>query len=266
VAETLLNQQEPIIETGKDPQNQNSQLKRIVGIILSIVMITLTVYVLNLQNQNSNTLSKSMDLALMASDQATSNYRTYVGRYKETKAELEETTRKLEAVNTQLNQVTAELASTKGLLSESQGLLASAQDENIKLKQELQGLGQLQGTDRAQNVAELQDKIKVLKDKDAEVSMQLTDLKGQLHAFQGDFSNLEEGKSLITLFRSKIILVKTRMRYLRQQAYLTKVAAQKEKDRIAALNGNNGFVLRNGQPQNPNGSNKSFAVDVKIVQ
>ena len=86
-------------------------------------MIALTVYVLNLQNQNFNILSKSTDLALIASDHATANYRTYVGKYKETKIELDETTRKLEEVNHQLDQVTAELATTKGMLSQTQGML-----------------------------------------------------------------------------------------------------------------------------------------------
>ena len=266
MAETVLNQQESKLDPGMDTKRQNTHLKRIVGVILSLVMIALTVYVLNLQNQNSKILSTSTDMALTASDHATINYRTYVGRYKETKIELDETTKKLEAVNRQLDQVTAELTTTKGMLSQTQGMLVSAQEENNKLKQELQGLDTLRSTENVQNIDELQDKIKVLKDRDAQVSSQLTDLKGQLHAFQAEFSNPEEGQSLIVLFQNKIKLVKTRMRYLKQETYLTKVAAQKEKDRLAVLNGNSGFVLRNGQPQSPNGTKKSFAIDVKIVQ
>jgi hypothetical protein len=71
---------------------------------------------------------------------------------------------------------------------------------------------------------------------------------------------------LIALFEDKIRLFKSRMRYLKQQDFLAKVAAQKEKDRVALLNGNSGFVIRNGQLQNPNGINKSFAINVNIVQ
>ena len=100
-------------------------------------MIVLTIYMLNLQNQSLNILSKSTDMALIAGDHATANYRTYVGRYKETKIELDETTRKLEAVNRQLDQVSAQLAATKGVLFQTQGMLVSAQEENTKLKQEL---------------------------------------------------------------------------------------------------------------------------------
>ena len=189
MAETVLNQQEPKLDPSADTQRQNNHLKRIVGIILSLVMIALTVYVLNLQNQNSNILSRSTDMALTASDHATINYRTYVGKYKETKIELDETTRKLEVVKRQLDQVTAELATTKGMLTQTQGMLVSAQEENTKLKQELQGLDDLRNTENVQNIGELQAKIKTLKEKDSQVSLQLADLKNQLRAFEGEFSN-----------------------------------------------------------------------------
>ena len=56
------------------------------------------------------------------------------------------------------------------------------------------------------------------------------------------------------------------MNYLKHQAYLARIAAQQEKDRLAVLNGNSGFILRNGKLQNPDGTKKTFAIDVKIVQ
>ena len=210
-------------------------------------MIALLIYALNLQSQNLSILSKSTDMALIAGDHATTNYRTYVGRYKETKIELDETTRKLEAVNRQLDQVSAELATTKGMLFQTQGMLVSAQEENAKLKQELQGLDDLSN-------------------RNTQVSLQLEEIKSQLRAFQGEFSNLAQGQSLIILFQNKIKFIKNRMRSLKQQAFFARVAVQKEKDRLAGLNGNSGFVFRNGQAQSPNGTKKSFAIDVKIVQ
>ena len=273
MAETVLNQQEEKIEPSVDTQRQNNYFKKIVGAVLSLVMIVLTVIVFNLQHQNSVILTKSTELALNAGNHATMNYRAYVQKYKvtkvqldETKIELDETTKKLELVNRQLDQVTAELASTKGMLTQTQGMLVSAQLENNNLKQELKGLDDLRNTEDVKNIGELQAKIKTLKDNDSQVSMQLTDLKSQLRAFQADFSDLDEGRSLIVLFQNKIRLVKSRMRYLNHEAYFARVAAQKEKDRLGVLNGNSGFVLRNGQLQAPNGTKKTFAIDVKIEQ
>ena len=97
------------------------------------------------------------------------------------------------------------------------------------------------------------------------ISLQLAQLKSQLRVFQAEFSNLDEGRSLIVLFQNKIKFIKSRMRYLKQEAFFARVEVQKEKDRLAVLNGNSGFILRNGQIQNPNGTKKSFAIDVKIV-
>jgi septal ring factor EnvC (AmiA/AmiB activator) len=266
VAETVLNQQEPKIDPELDARGQNNNLGRIIAIILCVILVGLTVYVFNLQRQNFITLSRSTELALNANTHAASNYRTYVRRYKDTKVQLDETTRKLEEVNRQLDQVTAELTSTKGMLVQTQGMLAQAQDENNKLKQELQGLDDLRNAEGVQNIGELQAKIDTLKAKDTQITTQLADLKSQLRAFEADFSNPEEGQSLIVLFQSKIKFVKSRMHYLKQEAYFTKVAAQKEKDRLGILNGNNGFLVRSGQLQNPSSTKKSFAIDVKIVQ
>jgi len=266
VEETLLNQQESKLDPGVDAKQQNIYLKKIVGIILSVVMIALTIFVLNLQNQNYNTLFKSTDIALTAGDHATTNYRAYVGKYKETKIELDATVRKLEVVKNQLNQVTIELATTKNMLSQTQGMLSEVQQENTSLKKELQGLDELRVSENVKNIGELQARIKSLKDRDAQISLQLTDLKNQLSIYAVDFSNAAQGRSLMVVFQNKIKLVKNRMHYLNQEAFFARVAAQKEKDRVASLNGNSGFILRDGQVQSPKAAKKSFAIDVKIVQ
>ena len=266
MAETVLNQQEPKLDPSVDTQRQNLFLKKIVGIILSIVMVVMTVYVLNLLNHNYNTLSKSMDVALSASDHATSNYRTYMGKFRETRVELDETTHKLVIVNGQLTQVSSELSTAKGALAQTQGMLTEAQDENTNLKQELQGLDDLQNSENVKSIGELGAKIKSLKNRDVQISHQLVYLTNQLRVYSTEFSNTDAGKSLIALFQKKIRLVKTRMSRIKQEAFLARVEAQKQKDRLAALNGNSGFVVRNGQVQNPTGAKKSFAIDVKIVQ
>ena len=119
-------------------RQQNQRLQKIIGAILSLVMVALTIYVFGIQNQNYHTLSRSSDLSVSASTHQATNYRSYVKGYKQVKMELEETTKKLEAVTAELDQVSAELATTKGMLSETQGMLASAQAENSKLKTEIQ--------------------------------------------------------------------------------------------------------------------------------
>ncbi len=276
MSETVLNQEERKLNSKESPEqkkNRYQRMNRILGIVLSIIMIGLTAFVLKLQHENSQILGQSNDVGQSSAEGLSNNYRSYVKQYKDTKAQLEETTRKLEAVTLQLNDVTAQLETTKGLLTQTQTMLAQAQAENTKLKEDLQNLDGIRGTDSsqitaqgAQNISELEARIASLKTKNTQAAAELSDLKGQLHAFQADFSTVEEGRSLIVLFQSKIKLVKSRMRYLEQEAYFARIAAQKERDRIAALNGNNGFVLRNGVYQKPNPTNKTFSIDVKMVQ
>ena len=265
MAETLLNQQEQKMDEVVDGQKQNIFLKRAVGLILSGVMIALTVYVINLQNQNNRILSRTNDLSDAASLYQAANYRSYVKQYKDTKEQLEETTRKLEMVQKNLDQVSAELTTTKGMLTETRGMLTQAQAENVKLKEEVQGLEALNSVDHVKTIPELESRIGSLRQKNVEVSLELNEVKNQLRIFEAEFSNLQEGQSLIILFQNKIKLVKSRMRYLKQEAYFARIAAQKEKDRIAALNGNSGYLWRGGQPIK-SGNAKGFAIDVKMVQ
>lgn len=268
MAESVLNQEEQKAQGNNKQSDQarSTKMKRILGLVLSVLMIALTVYVLKLQNENAQILGQSSELALTAGVSQASNYRSYVKQYKDTKAQLEETILKLEAVTKQLNDVTAELNTTKGLLAQTQAMLTQATSENNKLKEDIQGLDGIKAVDGTQNISDLQARVSALKAKNTETTEELNGLKTQLRAFQADFSTLEEGRSLIALFQNKIKLVKSRMRYLAQEAYFAKIAAQKERDRLAALNGNNGFLTHNGQVQSSKGGNKTYSIDVKMVQ
>ena len=269
MAETVLNQGEQKSEVNKELQRGQSgfyRKNRVVGIVLSIMMIGITAYVLKIQHDNTQIFQNSSDLALSAGVGQAANYRSYVKQYKDTRAQLEETTRKLEAVTNQLNDVTAQLDTTKSMLAQTQAMLAQAQLENGKLKEDLQSLDGIRSSENVQNISGLEERISALRVKNVQANSELSDLKTQLRVFQADFSTIEQGRSSIRLFQNKIRLVKSRMRYLEREAYLAKVAAQKERDRIATLNGNSGFVFRNGEFQKPNGTNKTFSIDVKMVQ
>jgi chromosome segregation ATPase len=269
VAESVLNQQEQNVET-KNSEIKSKRnfhiVKRVAGIVLSLIMIGLAVFVYKLFSENTEVLNQSNELALTSGVGQASNYRSYVALYKDTKQQLIETTKKLEDVTQQLNQVTAELNTTKSLLIQTQTMLAQAQSENNKLKEELQSIDGLQSEDAIQNISELEARIKTLKDRNNQATNELDDLKNQLKMFQADFSTKEEGRSLISLFQNKIKLVKGRMKALEKETYFAKIAALKERDRVALLNGNNGYIIQNGELKKPFPVNKSYSIDVKMVQ
>ncbi len=259
-----MNSQEQKNDQVNDGQHQKKTLKLIIGGILTVIMLALTGYVLNLQNQNYSTLNQSSDLSLASNAHQAANYRAYVKEYKETKAELDITAAKLAQVQSDLDRVSNELIEAKGILNKTQDMLSQAQQENTKLKADIQELESLRAQENVKNIGELETKISSLKQKNVEVTDQLNTVKTEMRAFEADFNNIDEGKSLLVLFQNKIKLVKSRMRYLKQEAYFAKVAAQKEKDRVEALNGNNGFLVKDGSQPKTNAS-KGFAIDVKIV-
>ena len=253
------------VEQIMDQVARSEKTKNIVGVILCGVMVILTIYVLHLQNTNYHTLSGSNDMVLQSSVQQAENYRTYVQKFTETKKQLEITTTKLEQVTLALNQATAELSSTKILLTDTQNLLAEAQSENGKLKEQLQSLDAIGiHVNGAQKTEALSGVISSLKAENVKYNRQIEGLNNELKAFEVQVSNMQEGKSLLTLFRTKINEVKAKMSALNREAYYAKVAAQKERDRIATLAGNSGFLVKEGKGFSAD--KKSFAIDVKIVQ
>lgn len=262
--ESVPNEHDQKNAVANDGKKQKNTLKTIIGGILTVIMLVLTGYVLNLQNQNYAVLSQSSDLSLRAQAKQAANYRVYVQQYKATREELEQTVIKLTQVQKDLDRVSSELAEAKSMLTQTNDLLAQAQQENDKLKSDIEALEALRATEQVNNIGELEVKISSLKQKNVEVTDQLNSVKNQMRAFEADFNNMDEGKSLLVLFQNKIKLVKSRMRYLKQETYFAKIAAQKEKDRIESLMGNNGFLVKDGSLQHSSAS-KGFAIDVKIV-
>ena len=251
------------IEKIMSQSTQKGKWANIIGVMLTVIMIALTCYVLYLQNQNYKTVTYSNDHLLVSSVQQADNYQSYVHQYKVTKVQLEATTAKLEQVQLALDQVTTELNSTKDLLTQTQTQLTEAQSENSRLSDQLAALGVTEGTQQSQQIT---SELSNLKSKNEQYSQEINDLKGKLKAINVDASNMQEAKTLLELFRSKVDLVKARIRELNQQAYMTKVNAQKERDRIETLAGNGGFAIKDGEITLTNKKQPAFAVDVKILQ
>ena len=244
---------------------RNAKIINISGIVFSAILIFLTFYVLHIWNSNFHIVSSSNNLVFQSSQQQAQNYRTYVGRYTVTKHQLDITTQKLEQVNLALDQVTHELNATKAMLSETQVLLNEAQAENAKLKEELNIIDStgaaLPGTQKAEALSGV---INSLKEENVRYGQQIDSLKNELKAFEIQLANVQEGKELLTLYRTKIKEIKANMASLNREAYNVKVSAQKERDRLETLAGNLGYLVKEGKELGV--EKKSFAIDVKIVQ
>jgi hypothetical protein len=247
---------------------QNKKVRNTVGFLLTVVMIGLTAFVLYIQNENYQTIETSSDLSLNANVRQSDNYRHYVKRYNDTKAQLVETQTRLSKMTLELELVSKELESTKSVLSDTQNMLAQTQEENKVLSGDPMAAARLQKINAA--ARKVNDKVaknlEGLQKKNDSYGKELVQLNHDLNNYQANISDLKEGNDIINEFKMKIKAVKQKMNDLRREARLAKISAQEEHDRQMVILGNNGFMFKDGQSKSvAQASEKSVDIDVKFV-
>ena len=148
-----------------------------------------------------------------------------------------------------------ELTNTRNQLVEAQANLEQAKSE----------ISQLNDKNN-----EFQKTIAQLDEKNTQLSHELTVVQERLRFLEGDVKSLDEARALIAEYKGKFRLVKTKIRAFNHEVFEAKVAAQKEKDRIAILMGNNGYLTRDGMPYRGDAAaaekEKRIQVDVQFVK
>ena len=191
-------------------------------------------------------------------------------------AQLETTKKLYEESQAELQTVTKDLETTKAILAETETLLTQAKASNNELAAKMQ----TSEAELAQTKASLETKIAQLQEQYNQLTADMEATQKQLHYYEGEFNGMEEGKALLTLYRSKIRLVNTKIVYIKKEAQNARIAAQKEQDKIKLALGNNGYMIKDGSvvkvdmekynatvpvvPVSP--SERKVSVDVKIVE
>ena len=253
------------MEAQTETRNEkNKKARNTIGLLLTLVMLCLTIYVLYVQTENYKTLETTTDLSLNSNDKQSVNYRHYVKAYLTTRQQLVDTQARLSKMTLELELVNKELESAKSMLSETQTLLAQSQQENQLMKGDPKAAANLKSY-AAKNNREAVQNVDSLKKKNENYSSELAKLKSDLNGYGDNVHDLKQGSSLINEFKDKIRIVKDKMRALKKQAYEAKIAAQEERDRQLAALGNNGFTTKDGQLTFASKSAKSVNIDVKFV-
>ena len=137
---------------------------------------------------------------------------------------------------------TQELDTTKGMLTQTETLLNQAKAENTNLQDQVLAL---------KNAQQIGDQVNQLNEASVKANQELGALQTQLKAVDGSFDSVEEGRKRLVLLQEKIQSIKNRIRDIKHDAFLARKAAQDEVDRIALLNGNQGFLVKDGQDFKP---------------
>ncbi|MFH1359942.1 MAG: PilZ domain-containing protein [Candidatus Omnitrophota bacterium] len=123
-----------------------------------------------------------------------------------------------------------DLNAAKALLVQTEDMLAKAQAQNASV---VQGLN---------------EKISDMRRKNDELGRQIAVLAEEMRILNGDIRSLDEGQYAISVNKNKNRHIRLRIRDLRREAHLAHIAAQEERDRIALLNGNQGYMIKDAKP------------------
>lgn len=249
-----------IDKAGKSGSRKKSALKGL-GIMLFLIMMTLTGVVLYLWINNYQQLEKTQVMLEDALNKQSI-------QFEEIAASRMKWRNLLDKSEAELTLEVKQHAATKVLLTESAALLDSAKEENVRLADEIARLESVRDTQESLN-QELENKIATLKHKNTEVEQEIVALNAKLEQYNTDIADLAEGRDVIHFFKEKIHEVKLGIHRIKRKTHLAKVEAQQERDRLEYLAGNNGFVKKDGEwtdPTPPEIDASMINIDVQFTQ
>jgi len=133
-----------------------------------------------------------------------------------------------------------ELGLVQENLDQTQAFLNDIKMENMKLKEKIKLLDDLNAMER---------EIAQLKEENARINEMMKAVQEEDQVGQGgfQFETIEKGRSLLQKFKDKIRGVRERIGCLRRKEYKKKEAVQQEIDYRESLLGNNGYLVKDGK-------------------
>ena len=188
-------------------------------------------------------------------------YQDLNDRFSETKSSLDVISEELLTSRQKLSLTKKELATVQALYDQSQLDVKAAKKMAKKLEAAMKDLEKLHQEQMEKGFSDLNNMITTLKEQNSSMVEEMADLKKELSIYEADISNLDEGKGLLELFKSKIHLVKRKMTYLKREARLARIEAQRQRDYIETINGNGGFLIKDGASQSTQEQRKRVNVE-----
>lgn len=242
------------IQDGMTQVIKSRQMEKITGVFVGIVFLVLSAYVVWLSTIIYQGMKSSNDTLVDNAQQQAILTQTYSNLYHVTEeklnsvtAELEVTKKLYEESQLQLSNITKELEMTKNMLAETESMLTSAKTNNSQLKAEVQSSRTLGEKQLAEMKLTLTKTIQTLEQNNSQLGEEVRSLRDKLDYLAGNIKSEEEGRNLLSLYSNRIKAVKGKIGDFKRLAMKAKVDAMKERDRIRASLGNNGYFVRNGE-------------------
>jgi len=230
------------------------RLGDVFNVTLFVVAVVLGIIVLRQQSSIQRTIEKSNHLMLGSSRKQADLYRISIGAY--------------QAQELMLGELTKNYSTTKALLTQTESLLTQTQEENKSVKKEISTLKSSLAQAR---IAELDNSTKVLIGERNDLKMQLAGLRTEINlllqenpdllssqasVYQSRIDNiniqmqdLKYSTLLVNIKDHKKAIRESRQKIavLKQQAVQAKKEALRQRDAVALAQGNQGYVIKDGQ-------------------
>jgi len=230
-------------------------ISNIFGVGLVVSMAALLGYILLTGGDVFNNMDSTIKTSLVTIDKQAALTRTYSDKYHVTQVKLDETTAELEnmrnlyALSEQmLLNTSRELALTKSILAEAETMLVAATGMPMP-EGRMSELERIRTQTQAfmETKLGLENKIAELEIQNVQLAAELETLKSKIKYYEGDVKNINQSKELMSFYRDKLKLVKSKVNQFKRDAEVVRRSAQAEKDRLKAALGNKGYFTRDGQ-------------------
>ena len=240
---TRLNQH---IQSGIAKENRMRRVNNILNILLIGAVIVLLFIVVKTSLVVYDNIHRSNEQMFTVSDQQAGLNRKINRELTAVKVELVTTKQLYAESQLMLQSVSQDLESTKIFLAQTETMLSLANDEISELKGEVLSTVDMSQKQMEETKMTFQKMLSQLKQKNVELTKELSFVKERLRLFEGNVIDEKEANSVILLLKQKLGVVKSKIRGFRLDALNLRVAAQKERDRIKSTLGNKGYLLKDG--------------------
>ena len=228
-------------------KNLSPQAQRNLKLLSFIMAIVLATVTLTFSISLYRDIQESQEQIMTLLRQQAALTKHYADRLKESelaRAKLESALKETQDLYAQSQGALQEI---QGELEKTKAMLAQAEQRNVQLRDyavKLRGQAQTKINQIKQNMmAQLSD----LAAQNDQLKMEADKLEEQIRYLSAaEIKSPDDAKSLLMLYKTNIQIVKTKLREFRSQNQAAEAAMQIEEDRLKALLGNQGYLVKNG--------------------
>ncbi len=249
-SENILSNLRQKVQKGIHRFTKIRRLEMIFNVLLVAIILGLTCYAMWVNTTVMDNIYASNHKLSFSMAKQTALTNNYSELYKSTDIALRNSEANLAKVMTKLDATTEQLATTTDELNRVTKLYKDGKEMLNSVNSELVQTRKLLANTKAmmaQNNVRFANDINSLNAKNEELTKEMYALQEKLSYYEGDVKNLKEGSDLISLYRVKMKLVKSKIKIFKREAEVVRKAAMVETDRIKMIIGNNGYLVKGGK-------------------